>query len=141
MLDQRAQFADFDRQRIDRAARAIDALAHVLVHVVEAPRHLRHLPRQIGGAARQIADLVAEFAAVAQPAGDAVVERHADERGQRHNRRGARIDLEAEIEHRADRSGDEHHADRDENGADASHAVRALRRPRVVIRAPRPQCS
>ncbi len=123
LLDHRTEFADLDRQRIDRATRAIDASAHVLVHVVEPPRHLGHLPRQIGGAARQVANLVAEMAAVAQPAGNAVVEHHADERCQRHDRRGARVDLEAEIERRADRGGDEHHAGRDENGADASHEV------------------
>ena len=66
---------------------------------------------------------------LAQAAADGVVQRHAGERGQRHDRRGAPIELEGEIEHGAERASDKHHADRNEDGADTTHAVNPGRPP------------
>ena len=118
---QAAQFADLGGDRIDRAARLVHGALDPAFHGDEPARHLAHLAGEVGGAARQIGDLVADIAAVAQAAADGIVECHGGERGQRHDRRGELVHLEAEIEHGADRAGDEHHADRNEDGADTTH--------------------
>ena len=90
LADQPAQFADLGGDRIGRAARAVHGRFDPAFHGVEPARHLGHLAGEVGGAARQIGDLVAEVAAVAQAVADGIVERHAGERGQRHDRGGAR---------------------------------------------------
>ena len=119
--DQTAQLADFERERIDRAARAADARFNAHLDRVDAARHFAYLTRQVGGAARQIGDLVAEVAAVAQPVADGIGEHHGDQRAERDQAGGPRVEPHAEIEHRADRAGDQYHADRDEYGADTNH--------------------
>ena len=123
LLHQPAKLADFGGERIGGAARTIDRRRDLELDRIQATRDLGDLARKVGGAARQIADLVAEIAAIAQTVADAVEERHGGQRCERHNRRGAGVDLEPEIKHRANRGGDQHHADRDENGTDATHAV------------------
>ena len=60
--------------------------------------------------------------AVAQAIADGIEERHAGQCRQSHNGRGAGIDIEAEIKHRAYRDSDKHDTGRDEDGADTSHA-------------------
>ena len=123
LLHQPAKLADFGGERIGGAARTIDRRRDLELDRIKAARDLGDLARKVGGATRQIADLVAEIAAIAQTIADAVEERHGGQRCERHNRRGAGVDLEPEIEHRANRGGDQHHADHDENGTDATHAV------------------
>ena len=132
---QGAQFADLGGDRLDHAAHAARTGFDAGFHGVEPAADLSDLAGEIAGAARQIGDLVAEVAAVAQPVADGVVERHAGERGQRHDRGTASVHLESEIEHGTDRAGDEHHADRDEDGADTTHRLKswtAPRCPRVI---------
>ena len=90
---------------------------------VETTRDFRDLACEIGRAARQIGDLVAEISAIAQAVTDRIEQRHTGQGSQRHDRRRAGIDAEAEIEHRTDGAGDKHDADRNEDGADATHAV------------------
>ena len=121
LAHQAAQFADLGGDRIDRAAHPVHAALDLVFHGGEPAPLFGHLAGEVGGAAREIRDLVAEIAAVAQAVADGVDQRQAGERGHRHDQRGAGIDLEAEIEHGADRAGDEHHADRDEDGADTTH--------------------
>ncbi len=123
LADQPAQFADLGGNRVEGAARAGHAALDTFLHGVQPARHLRHLTGEVAGAARQISDLVAEVAAVAQPVADRVVQRHGGQGRQGHDRGTAGVHLEAEIEHGADRAGDDHHADRNENGADATHAI------------------
>ena len=120
---QAAQFVDLGGNRIDRAVHPVHGALDAAFHGGKAARHLGHLAREIGGAARQIGDLVADVAAVAQAVADGVVQHHDGERGQRDDHRGAGIDPNPEIEHSADRAGDEHHADRDEDGADTTHVA------------------
>src|SRR6185312_9311853 len=90
---------------------------------IETPRNFADLAGKVGGTARQIGDLVSEVAAIAQAIADGVEKRHAGQRGKRHDCRRAGVEFESEIEHRADRGGDKHHADRNENGTDATHAI------------------
>ena len=125
---QSAELADLGDERIDRAARPVHGRAHIAFHGVEPARDLGHLAGEVGGAARQIGDLATEVAAVAQPVADGVVERHGGERGHARDRRGGAIEFEAEKQHGAERRGDEHHADRDEYGADTTHAADPERR-------------
>ena len=88
----------------------------------EPAAELGHLAGQVGGAARQVGDLVAEVGAVAQPRRHGVVERHA-----RSARQPPRWSIPAPLIPNARYStaphgaGDQHHADDDEYRADAQH--------------------
>ena len=142
LAHQRAQFAHLGGERIDRNARPLDRLVDLGFHGVEPARDLAHLAREIGGAAREVGDLVAEGAAVGEAAADRVVEHHGHQGAERDEAGAAHVQLEGEIEHGADRGGDEHHADRDEDGADTNHAVIPGRPPPGgrLIRSAGPQC-
>ena len=146
LFHQPAEFADFGGERIGAAART-RRRRHLDLHGIEAARNLGHLPRKIGGAARQIADLIAEVAAIAQAVADGIEQRHRGQGRQRHDGRRAGIDIETEIEHGANRGGDENHADRNEDSADTTHAVypgptpaAGAMPPERLIRAARHQC-
>ena len=119
LLDQSTELADLGRHRVGGAAHALAAA----FDRADAAVQFGDLAREVGSAAREVGDLVADDAAVAQPVGDAAVERHAGQRRQRGERRHYCAHLEGEKQHAAERGGDHHHADGDEYGADPNHPV------------------
>jgi excinuclease UvrABC helicase subunit UvrB len=110
------------RQRIVCGTRPICWRCDLSFRRIDAARNLRDLAGQIGRATRQIGDLVAEIGTITQAIADRIEERHARQRSQRHHGRGAGIQVESEIEHRAYRDSDKHDTGRDEDSADTSHS-------------------
>jgi hypothetical protein len=123
LSDQSTKFTDFYGQRVVRRSRTLRRGRQFDLRRVETTGDLRHLASEISRAPRQVSDLVAKIGSVAQTVADRVEKRHSRQGGQRHNCRGARIDVEAEIEHRSDRGGDKNGAGRNEDGADTTHTI------------------
>ncbi|HJT08470.1 MAG TPA: hypothetical protein VJ747_16175 [Stellaceae bacterium] len=97
-----------------------------MVHLVEAAAELGHLARQIAGTARQHHQLIAGLGSVAQPGGHGVIDRERSKHAKPDQRRLGAGKAEAQIGDNADRAGDQHHADGDEDGADAHHAASVM---------------
>ncbi len=94
----------------------------LLVHLVEAAAELGELARQVAGTARQHDELIAGLGTVAQARRHGVVHRQRGEHAEPDQRGLGAGKAEPQIDHKADRTGYQHHADRDEDGADAHHA-------------------
>ena len=122
LLDQRRQFLDLGGERLGRRQRPVDHGLDLGLHGAQAAAELGKLAGEIAGAAGQIGELVARLQPVALAGGNGVVDRKRGERAERHQRQLGAGKAKAQIDHKAERAGDEHHADRDEDGADAHHA-------------------
>ena len=85
----------------------------------------------------KLASWLLASSAIVLARGDGVIDRERGERAERHQRRFGAGKAEAQIDHDAERAGDEHHAGRNEDGADTHHAA-LLPIPTVTICAPRP---
>ncbi len=134
LLDQRRQFLDLGGERLRCRQGAVDHGVDFALHRAKPAAEFGQLAGEIAGAARQIGELVARFQAIVLARGDGVIDRERGERAERHQRRFGAGKAEAQIDHNADRAGDEHHAGRNEDGADAHHAA-LLPIPPEAIRA------
>ena len=125
-LHQRAELGDLRGGGIvaDRARRRIDAV----LHGREAAAEFGDLAGKIADAARQVGDLHADFAAVAQPHRDGVEQGEKDECGERDDRGFGEAEAADIIKRDAERDSDHHHADGDEDRGDANHAWPCPRR-------------
>ena len=121
MLDQGRQFLDLDGERLRRRQRLVEHRIDLGLHGAELAAELGELARQVGRAARDRGDLVADFGAVAGAGGDRVIDRKRGQDAEPDQKRFGAGQTEAQIDHKADRAGDEHHADGDEDGADTHH--------------------
>ena len=77
---------------------------------------------EIARSAGEIGNLIADLGAVALAAGDGVVDREHSQDAKRRQGCIGRGNAKTKIEHKAERGGDQHHAKRDEDGADAHHS-------------------
>ena len=128
LLDQRRQFLDFGGERLRGRQSAVDHGVDLDLHRAKPAAEFGELAGKIAGAAGEIGELVAGLEAIVLARGNGVVDRERGEHAERHQRRFGAGEAESQIDHKAERAGDEHHADRDENGADAHHAGRILSR-------------
>ena len=122
MLDQGRQFLDLDGERLRRRQRLVEHRIDLGLHGAELAAELGELARQVGRAARDGGDLVAHLGAVAGAGGDRVIDRKRGQDAEPDQERFGAGQAEAQIDHKADRAGDKHHADSDEDGADTHHA-------------------
>ena len=90
--------------------------------VLETAAELGQLAGEIVGAAGEIGELIGRLQPVALAGGDGVIDRKRREHAERHQRQFRAGEAKAQIDHKADRAGDEHHTGGDENGADTHHA-------------------
>ena len=123
MLDQGRQFLDLDGERLRRRQRLVEHRIDLGLHGAELTAELGELARQVGRAARDRGDLVADLGAVAGAGGDRVIDRKRGQDAEPDQKRFGAGQSEAQIDHKADRAGDKHHADSDEDGADTHHAA------------------
>ena len=139
MLDQARKLLDLDGERLRGRQRLIEDGLDLGLHGAQPAAELGELTGEIAGAAGEVAHLVGDFRAVAGAGGNGIVDGERGKDAERRHRRFDAGEAEAEIEQGAERAGDEHHADRDEDGADAHHGAphkphddqRAAKEPRT----------
>ena len=120
-LEQPAEQLDLRRQRLGRGQGLVAGGRNLGLETREPASDFRDLASKVGRAARKIRDLVADVGPVLNPGGDRIEKRKPGQRRDRDHRRLDPVEPEREIEDRAERAGDEHDADRDENGTQAHH--------------------
>ena len=136
LFHQRRKFLDLRSERLCGLERALENVLDLAVHGIEPQTELGELARQIAGTARQRRDLRAGLSAIPHPRRDRIVDRERGERAERHHTGFHTGKAEAQIKHDAERDGDEHHADGDENRTDAHHAEPRYVSLRTVRAAP-----
>ena len=128
-LDQRGKLLDLGGERLGCRQRLVEHRIDLHLDGAEPAVELGDLARHVAGAARQVGDLVAHFGTIAKTGRNGVVDHQRGENAECHQEGFGSGQAEAKIDDDADRAGDEHHADRDENGADAHHAEPRLTPP------------
>ena len=119
LFHQRTEFADLCGQRIVRRARTPGAVLRL--DGIDPAADFADLAGQIGGAARQIGNLLADIVAIAQPRRDDIVERKRGHDRERYDRGFSSRQTEHQIADGAERTGDQDHADCDEDGRQPLH--------------------
>ena len=120
--DQPRKLLDLGGQRLRRRRRLVGDAFELAFHGAEAAAEFGDLAGDVARPAGKPGYLIVDLGAVGFAAGDRVIDR---QRGQDAKRAQGRIGerkTEAEKQHRAQRRGDEHHAQCGKNGADAHHA-------------------
>ena len=139
--DQPREFLDLVSQRLRDRNRFVRHGLHPALDRAEAAAEFRDLAGEIARAPGDARHLVADFGTVAPAARDGVVNRQHGENPERDQGRIDQTEAKTQKQHRADRAGDEHHACRDKNGADAHHADPAIAfgttAPRAQLKASR----
>ena len=123
--DQHAKFADLADDGLNAVAARRLSRRHPTLDGGQPASEFGDLAREVSGAARQIGDLAAHIGTVAQPHRNRVVENEEGQRGERHDRRLGAADPGHRKQDQAERCGDQHHADGDENRGNANHVARA----------------
>ena len=122
MPDQPRKLLDLGGQRLRRRRRLVGDAFELAFHGPEAASEFSDLAGDVARPAGKPGYLIVDLGAVGLAAGDRVIDR---QRGQDAKCAQGRIGerkTEAEKQHRAQRRGDEHHAQCGKNGADAHHA-------------------
>ena len=110
LLDQVTELLHLGRERVIRRTRFRGrALGPAFQCRYPAP-HFADLARHVGGAARELGELVAGGCARAAPGRDDVVDGECAKQPDRHGERLGFADAEGEIERDPGRAGDQHHA-------------------------------
>ena len=124
LFHQRPEFRDFGADA-SVAVRVCSAAASMICHCGSpGPRFggpFGHLMGQVGSAAGQVGDLAADVKAVAQPSGDGVVDRKPGQHRDRNHHRFGGLKTGQQVERRADRGGDQDHANDNKNGTQPRH--------------------
>ncbi|RAI38295.1 hypothetical protein CH338_13170 [Rhodoplanes elegans] len=122
LAEERAELAQLVGQRLRRLADPVEDAVEARLHGGDAAAEVEHLAGEVGGAARQIDERAGGVAAaVARLEGDRVVDGEPGEGDQRDDRRLGRVGAHIEVHERAERTGDQRHAQADEDGTDAGH--------------------
>ena len=120
-LHQVAKLADLGRQRLGCGARAVHRGRDLAFHRDEAAVELGHLAADVGGAAREVRDLAADVVAVTLPACEGIEHHQRGHRGDGGHRRLHAGEAERQVRDDARGRRDQHHAEGDEDGAEAPH--------------------
>ncbi len=121
LLDQRAELADLGRERVGDRLRAVEGGLDLAFQGGQAPPHLGHLAGELGNATGQVGELVADRRSMTHAGRDRVVEGERRQGGDTDGGGLGSADAQIEIEGRAGRARDDHHADGDKDGTKTHH--------------------
>ena len=121
LLDQRTELADLGRERVGNRLRAVEGGLDLAFHGGQAPSHLGYLARQFGDAEGQVRELPADRGAMGHTGRDRVVEGERRQGGDTDGGGLGSADAQIEIDGRAGRARDDHHADGDKDGTKTHH--------------------
>ncbi len=118
---QLAELVDLGGERLGRGAAPVRRGRDLAFQRDDAAVEFRHLASDVGGATRKVRDLAADVGAVALAPGDRIDHHQRGQRGDGDDRGLHAGEAEREPGHDADGAGDQRHAERNENGAQAPH--------------------
>ena len=121
LLDQRTELADLRGERVGHRPRPVEGGFDLAFHGGETPPKLGHLAGELGHAVRQVGELPADRRSKADAGRDHVVEGERRQGGDTEGGGLGSADAQIEIEGRAGRPRDDHHADRDKDGTKTHH--------------------